>query len=551
MAFRTRSHIHRGIGSGIEFEFGAAALVFAVVTGLVVAGNVLPGSPVTSAGAPPIASGPGGAGRGGTAPGSLDGGTGSSTPAGPNATSSPGTSPGGGSVTLVPNGTSPGGANGSGAGSGGPTWPTSGTTGRLVEGAPAGTVASSFFQLDLQTPNLTSPWLPNLLNETPFTYYSFGDAGETTDQVTNTQYAPNGTALPPSKANDSNFVAFCEPIHCHSIMSVPAEINNTTMDAATVAYIEDTLGFHPDYWAIGNEPQGWTHFNIPWTEWQTTDASNITPLAYAREVQRIVLAIRSVDPTARIIGIESADGGSWNNSEWLDEVAAVDGPNLSAVAIHPYPDGTGPTDPTNASFFAGLSVSNKFPNNYQGLQASVRGSCNCSLPIWVGEYNSALNGTYASFEDSYPEVPYMAAGIAGAIREGIPHVAFFAFQHPPAELVNSNDTPIPVFTLFSTFLKNLTMGEVFDASVATGLGGVFALVTQNGSRETLFVVNTNTTGALNLSLPAGLLAGGGPSWEAWQWAPEYPAPLVSRGAGVPSATWIVPSQGVWMLNFVA
>ena len=206
-------------------------------------------------------------------------------------------------------------------------------------------------------------------------------------------------------------------------MSVPAEINNTSMDAATVLYIEQTLGFHPDYWAIGNEPQGWTHFNIPWTRWQNSDASNTTPLQYAREVQQIVAAVRGVDPVARFIGIESADGGAWNNSQWLDEVATVDGPNLTALAIHPYPDGMGPLNPTNASFFAGLSVDNRFPNNYQGLQASVAAACACAVPIWVGEYNAALNGTYAPFQESYPEVAYMAAGIIGAIREGIPHVA--------------------------------------------------------------------------------------------------------------------------------
>jgi hypothetical protein len=451
-------------------------------------------------------------------------------------------------VTLLPNGTEPGAPGTPPAGSGAPQWPVTGTPGTLDPGRAVATVNPSFFQLDIQTPNLTSPWLWSLLNETPFTYYSFGDAGEATNQITNTQYASNGSALAPSKANDSNFVAFCEEIRCHSIMSVPAEINNTTMDAATVAYIEQGLGFHPDYWAIGNEPQGWTHYNIPWSSWQTTDASNTTPLEYAREVQGIIIAIRSVDPTAHIIGIESADGGSWNNSDWLDEVAAVDGANLSAVAIHPYPDGMGPTDPTNASFFAGLSNSIKFPNNYQGLSASVDSACACALPIWVGEYNSALNGTYAPFEDGYPEVPYIAAGVAGALEEGIPHVAFFSLQHPPASLIDGNGTPLPVFTLFSTYLKNLTLGSVLDASVATTLGGVFAVMTQNGSRTTLLVVNTNTTAVLNLTVPRELLSGSLRAWEAWQWAPEFPAPIVTGGDGVPAASWILPSQGVWMLN---
>jgi hypothetical protein len=542
LAFRSHPRSHRGVGSGVELELGAAAIVFAVVGGLVIAGNVAWPS-LMSAGGPPL-------GLGGTSPppDPLGAAGNGSTPGSPNASSGPGTSSSGGNVTVTPNGSSPGGPNGSTNGSGGPQWPLVGTPGGFAPGPVVASVSPSFFQLDIQTPNLTSPWLTSLLNETPFTYYSFGDAGESTNQVTDTAYASNGSVLAPSKSNDTNFIAFCREIHCHSIMSVPAEINNTSMDAATVAYIEDTLGFHPDYWGIGNEPQAWTHYNIPWPEWQPTDASNTTPLAYAREVQQIVLAIRSVDPNARIIGIESADGGSYNNSAWLDEVGAIDGPNLSAVAIHPYPDGTGPTDPTNASFYAGLSSSIRFPNNYQGLSASVDAACGCSLPIWVGEYNSALNGTYAPFEDGYPEVAYIAAGLAGAMKEGIPHVAFFALQHPPAMLINANQTPLPIFTLFSTFLKNITYGSVLGSSVTTSLGGVFAVTIENGSHLTLLVVNTNTTAALNLSIPSSMLSGEPLEWQAWRWAPEYPAPIVSSGGGAAPLDWVIPSQGVWMLN---
>lgn len=536
--------------TGVAFAVAAVWIVISLSTGTV------PGLLGASPAVPRAAThyGPGGPGPGGTPVGTTSGGgsggsSSNSTGGGGNASGNQSGGSGGSGGNRSGNGTGNAGGNGtgnqSGNGTGGRFPP--GIRGSLQVGAVVANFTPSFFQVVIQTPNLTSPWLWPLVNATPFTYYYFGGSVEVTDQLTGVAYADNGSALPPTRSNDSNFVAFCRTIHCHAIMSVPAEINNTSMVVATVLYVEQTLGFHPDYWQIGNEPQGWTHYDIPWANWSLADTANVTPLQYARDVQTDVAAMRAVDPGIRIIGIGSADGGAWFDSDWLDTVAAVDGRNLSALAIHPYPGGLGPANPTLAGFYSGLSNTTKFPYNYQGLRAHLDAACGCALPLWVGEYNAALNGTYAPYLETYPEVPYLAAGIAGALKQGIPALSFFAFEHEPQSLVAADGAPYPIYALFATFLKNLTVGAVENASVAGGPAGVYAVVTENGSRTSVLVVNTNTTAGLNLSLPEPLLLLH-TGWSLWSWGPNAGRPLVTSGASPISGLVFVPAEGVVQLN---
>jgi hypothetical protein len=221
-------------------------------------------------------------------------------------------------------------------------------------GAVVQNFTSTFFGGGLQSPNMTDRWFINDLAGTPIVSYSFGNGLEVTDQINGLAYSSDGTSTPVFRSNDSAFISFCRTLHCRALMGVPAEINDPSEGAAVVQYVEGTLGFHPYYWGIGNEPQGWTHYGIPWTKWRTTDNSTITPLGYAKLVQRYVSAMRAVDPTMRIIGIESADGGQGYDSQWLDEVAIVDGSNLSAVAIHPYPGGRGAPNSTVSDFYSTL-----------------------------------------------------------------------------------------------------------------------------------------------------------------------------------------------------
>ena len=482
----------------------------------------------------------------------------------PGATGANGASNGSGSGT---NGSGAGGPSGAGSGPGnvtgsGPGGPVLGNSSRGTSayegingtfqlGGQVANLTPAFFQLVLQTPNLTKPWLWASLNQTPFHYYEFGNAAEVTDQINGTSYADNGTVLPPTQSNDSNFVTFCRAVSCHAIMALPTEIDDPATAVATVRYVERTLGFSPDYWILGGEPQGWTHFGIPWAQWNSSDASMPTPLQYAQEVQRYVVALRAFDPSIRLIGIESADGGKWFDSSWLDEVALIDGGNLTALAIHPYPDGIGSAGANLTGFYQSLANPLNFPNNYAGLESHLDAACSCSLPLWVGEYNAAREGNYSSYLASYPEVPYMGAGILGAIKAGVPQLDFFSYNHLNQSIVNASGGPLPVFTLFSTFFKNVTLGAVNNSSVIGGPGGVYAMAVTNGTRTSILVVSTNLTDTLNLTLalPGGPFLGGtGVGWQAWWWSPLAAAPSLAHGTTFLPTTWTVPPQGILLVD---
>ncbi len=535
-----------------------AALTIALAAGVVLAGGWLGSVPLSATAAAS------GTARGGHTlpPGPHPPPTGSGTTAPGNGTSTPGgngTTGGTGTGTGLGTGGSPNGSGPSSGGSGGPGGGNGSSRGPVYEGingtfsvgGALGNVTAAFFQLVLQTPNLTQPTLWSTLNATPFDTFQFGNAAEVTNQVTGVPYADNGSALPPTPSNDSNFVRFCRTLHCHAVMAVPAEIDNVSMAVATVRYVEKTLNFTPDDWIVGGEPQGWTHWGIPWTSWRTSDHSAPTPLEYARELQQYVTALRAYDPTIRLIGIESADGGMWYNSSWLYEVALVDGPNLTAVAIHPYPDGVGTAGANLTSFYETLSNPLNFPNNYAGLHESVDAACGCALPLWVGEYNAALAGNYSVDLMGYPDVPYLGAGLLGAMKQGVPQLDVFSYSHDPQSLVSQSGARLPSYTLFSTFFRNLTLGEVHNSTIVGGPGGLFALTIDNGSRTSFLVVSTNLTETLNLTLapPGGsYLGGSGHGWRAWSWNDTAPAPLFADGSLFLPGTWTVPPLGILLVN---
>ncbi|MCI4346098.1 MAG: hypothetical protein L3K07_05030, partial [Thermoplasmata archaeon] len=208
------------------------------------------------------------------------------------------------------------------------------------------------------------------VNSTPLTLFRFTPQGEATDQIQGITYTNSGTAEPALGFTDAEFVSWCEWIHCQAVMMVPAEVNSTVIAASTVEYVEHVLGFHPTYWAIGNEPQLWAHFGIPWAHWQTSDQVGTTPLHYAQQVVSYAKALRLVDPKIRLIGIESAVGGS-SGAGWIQNVSRLAGPYLSAVAYHAYPGGNGTFATSLQSFYANLANPNNFPGNYAPTVALV------------------------------------------------------------------------------------------------------------------------------------------------------------------------------------
>jgi hypothetical protein len=427
----------------------------------------------------------------------------------------------------------------------------SSAAGTLIDSGHPFALSSQFFGVNVHVVGFHNQSLAALVNSTPFVSFRFSPMGEATNQLTSVTYSQNGVPSAVYAETDAEFVTWCRWVACRATMMVPAEIDNPSEAAATVRYVEQTLGFHPAYWAIGNEPQQWTHFGIPWTHWRTTDHSTPTPAEYAQEVQRYVTAMRAVDPAIRIIGIESVVGGTLSGS-WLTDVVRVDGRNLSAVAYHAYPLGSGSGPASLTAFYKALTNPTAFPMNYPVTTAMVRAACpTCHLSVFVDELNAGLGGSFTNYLTHYPEVPFLAAVLIAAMREDVRRVMFFDLEdldgQQPYGLTTVGAGSRPSFLLYSDILDLLASGSVVRTSIRGGPGGVYDVLTTNTTSTSLFVVNTNLTRSLSLSLP-GNVSVFGTALTEYGWS--FPNGLPSAPVGIdhPGArAWSVPPQSLLLL----
>ena len=423
--------------------------------------------------------------------------------------------------------------------------------GLLTIGAPAGQVNSSFFGVNVHVVGYGAISLPTQVSGTPFVSFRFSPQGEATDQIHSITYSQSGVGSPVFEESDSAFVSGCEALGCRATMMVPAEIDNPAEAAATVAYVEQNLSFHPQYWAIGNEPQQWVHWGIPWSQWRPSDDSSPSPMEYALEVQRYVAAIRSVDPSARVIGIESVIGGT-TDAAWFRDVVTVDGPNLSAVAYHAYPGGNGSVSGTPANFDSSLTNPLAFPLNYPPTETIVRSACPpCHILVFVDEFNSALGGNFSGLMTSYAEVPFVAAAYATALEENAQRVLFFDLEdlngQMPYGLLTMGAPARPAFQLFAGIFAHLALGTVLNASVQGGPNGVATVFSENTASMSLLVVNTNLTAGLSLALPGGIANMTHPG-TPYYWTPASAGPVAGPPVVDPAAlTWDVPPQAIFLL----
>lgn len=429
--------------------------------------------------------------------------------------------------------------------------------GSLEVGAVSGEVLPGFFGINVHLvgEGSVASGLAGLVNATPFVSFRFAPQGEATDQIHNLTYTPTmdgGIAAYSYNETDLQFVDWCRWITCQATMMVPAEIDNASEAAATVRYVEQALGFRPEYWAIGNEPQEWTHWGIPWIDWRPTDDSSPTPMQYALEVQQYVVAMKAVDPTIRIIGIESVLGGTIESS-WFRDLVAIDGANLSAVSYHAYPDGSGSGPGSLAGFFAGLTNPSAFPLNYPATQAIVRSACpSCKIALFVDEFNSALGGSFNSLMTGYAEVPFLTAAFTTALEEGVARVDFFDLEDPtqmPYALATITGQLRPAYELFSDVLDHLVLGTVVNATIEGGPSGSYVALTTNATNGSLLFSETNESYSLALPLPAGLISPSA-TVSAYSWSPSTSSPTAVPVVSDPlQSPWIVPPQGVLLLTW--
>ena len=428
----------------------------------------------------------------------------------------------------------------------------SGVASTLVGTSVLGVAPPSFYGVDLQTKCRSCVWtnasVKGFLNATPFTWYRYGTDSDRCNSSANLQYADDGSTG--GCAYDVTALkSWCATVtpHCHAILDLPAENNNSAQVAAIAKWIVSTVGFQPDYWSIGNEPTGWTHYGIPWTQWKTTDARSPTPLAYAFDVKAAIAAVKAVDPAAKFIGIEAACSC---NTVWFQDVVRINGPNLAAIAYHSYPS-TGATTETLDAFLSPLATTSNLTSSYATVRSDIVGYCTAcaTMPIFVHEYNAGPGWAPSNHAGSYADALFLAASVTQALRANVTQLTVYNLQTSSTtgygfSMMNGNGTVGPTGTLYQSVLSALPVGTVIGASVRTTVGNVWSVVTRNATTEALLVVNANLSHAIALGLGSAFATG--VSGTVIQWSPSLTVPKVT--SGLLATTYSVPSEGILLLQ---
>jgi hypothetical protein len=369
----------------------------------------------------------------------------------------------------------------------------------------------------------------------------------TTNVITKTG---GGIYTPPQ--DEQQFISWCQQVRCEAIFGVPAEIDQPATAAYYVAYTENTLHFHPAYWEIGNEPGLWENFNLPWAKWHLDANSPVTPAEYAQVVHAYIAAMRAVDPTIRIIGLPGTGLGASQETTWLADTVALNGPNLSAVAIHVYSAGDGNGTPTLPGFFASLSgrgsLEVRIPIDRQAIETACP-SCG-PIPIFVTEFGSGNGGgMWDGYMDSFPNVPYITASLIQGISLNVSNIDLFAFQSTyPGSLYNPSGTQSPIGELYEQLLPQL--GSLYvPTSLSSPIQGIYAAATlgDHDSEAALLIVNANATTSVTIPIGSAGFPQGGPAEETvWNQSASGPTTWSAPNGVGPSLT--IPPAGLALVR---
>ena len=410
---------------------------------------------------------------------------------------------------------------------------------------------STFWSLDLQTNNSSGVWtdpaVRSFLNQTPFTWFHYGQDTEQCNITANVMYANNGSVLGPCHYDLSAFASWClgQRPRCHSVVFLPGEANNSSETAYTAAWAVRTLGFQPDYFNLGNEPSLWKHYGIPWTKWNSTDHSTPTSLDYAFDLHAAITAVRRVDAAAKFIGIESDCACG---RPWFQDLIRVDGRLISAVAYHSYPS-FGRVNSSLAQYLAPLFSPGNLTTTFPLVRSYIAHQCaRCAtLPIFEQEYNSGPGWTASSWNATYPNALFLGASVVQALRANVTQFTMFNLQSNKStygySMMNTTDVIGPTGALFSGVLRHLAQGSVYGSGFNTTTGGVLSVLTQNARRATLFVVNTNLTSSVHLSV--GKVFRVGANDFLGQWAPGMAGP--TWGPARASSNYTIAPEGMLLL----
>ncbi len=366
-------------------------------------------------------------------------------------------------------------------------------------------------------------------------------------------YTSNGTTQVPAWTT-AQFVSWCRSVGCQAIFTVPAEIDNASLAAAIVRYVEQTLDFSPAYWEIGNEPSLWQHFGVGWTSWTSLQQLAVSPTQYADVVHSYIAAMRAVDPTLRILGIGGVGaGGTVSQDTWIRDTVQVNGPNLSAIALHVYPAGSGVSGETAGQVYSSLQGNKSLPAVVSKAIAAIHEGCaTCNISLLVDEFNAATGTNLNPFLSGPLLVPYVAGEVTQGLSLNLTTMDLWVFQSGYAgSLFTPSGNARPLYSLYSSLFNRLGP-EVYRVNVSSAQTDVLAIATENTTgvpESTLLIVNLNTSVPAQVLLSStGFPLSAVPTLTLWSLATSGPA---SSTYAQGSDTWTLPPESVALLSWNA
>ncbi len=345
------------------------------------------------------------------------------------------------------------------------------------------------------------------ISATPATFLRFpgGGLGDEFNYTSGVVTNPSGTTYTANTSTQA-FISACQKIHCHAILQLPAEINEPQTAAYYASYVVNTLRFQPSFWEIGNSPPSWTHFGVPWSNWATQTGPTLTPLLFAQLVGKYITAIQTVDPRGHFIAFGAAAGSYIK--PWVTELASLDGPNLTGIAIHSYIFGTAPVNPTWAQLLANLNGPYALATQVTATRGYIEAACpSCSTRVFVTEANVAEVNNYSGLDPSFAGTLYIAADLVQALQVRLTNLDWFCFEcNFSGTWINQTHHVEEQYTLASKMMTH--MGNETLPTTVSGPSTFYATATYGSSGLVLLMVNVNLTTSVSVNLAhTGILSG--------------------------------------------
>jgi len=246
----------------------------------------------------------------------------------------------------------------------------------------------------------------SLLNQTPIRSLRFGanqidEENWSANSGAGCLYSTNGTCTA-MQDTPSAFATLCKWIPTDfCILGLPAEINSASTDAYLMNYLRSTTGWSPSCWAVGNEPEDWASFNIPWTSshWDNPNYNSAATAAqFGLVASNVTDTIRHLNPGACVVGIES-NGNPSHMTTWLPALLSA-APNVTQLAYHIDPS-INACGSTGLSSWLGTAELSEISTAYEADAAPNNPQ---NLPVGVDEFgqSGSISDLYGCF-DLLPE----------------------------------------------------------------------------------------------------------------------------------------------------